>query len=312
MSRASSSRRNRDFGFMRGWCNKPHVEVYSWRFRVFIAGLHGRSLISLEGLKCMVFCSTTNSWSKFDSNYPYKIRLSAGFNGHVFCNNSLYLLKRSDISMCHVLVLDLSAQVWSEILLPEILKKCSCGGRKTYLLEFEGSICLIHRLEARMDILVMKDYAMSNWVLIDTVSLRPILKFGDYFHSVSANSNFVILSCKQYILVYGMKNKAWRKIFPIRGGVDLRCATWEPRATSNGDCYNTDVVSKRADASDRGPSCPNAHPTKELRDSKALGAPPVLTNWGSPLQTTTRSAKSLTSRGTHSPGGHRSMEENHP
>ncbi|KAK8916778.1 hypothetical protein KSP39_PZI022358 [Platanthera zijinensis] len=73
----------------------------------------------------MVFCSTTNSWSKFDSNYPYESCLSMGFNGHMFCNNSLHLLKRSDDSMCHVLELDLTAQVWREILLPEILKKCT-------------------------------------------------------------------------------------------------------------------------------------------------------------------------------------------
>ncbi|KAK8964769.1 F-box protein [Platanthera guangdongensis] len=242
--------RSTETEFRRTLVNVLAFDQCSWQFRVFIAGLHGRSLRSLEGLKCMVFCSTTNFLSKFDSNYPYKINLSVGFNGHVFCNNSMHLLKRSDNSMCHMLVLDLSAQVWREILLPEILKKCSCGGRKTCLLEFEGSLCLIHRWEARMDIWVMKDYATSNWVLIDSVSLRPILKFGDYFHPVSANSNFVISSCKQYILVYGMKNKAWRKIFPIREGVDLRC--------------------------------PNALPTKELRDSKALRAPPVLTNWGSP------------------------------
>ncbi|KAK8916780.1 hypothetical protein KSP39_PZI022356 [Platanthera zijinensis] len=171
--------RSTETKFRRTLVNVLAFDQYSWRFRVFIAGLRGRSRL-WEGLKCMVFCSTTNSWSKFDFNYPYESCLSMGFNGHVFYNNSLHLLKRLDDGMCHVLMLDLTAQVWREILLPEILKKCSCGGHKTRLLEFEGSLCLIHRLEARLDIWVMKDYATSNWVLIDRVSLRPILKFGDY------------------------------------------------------------------------------------------------------------------------------------
>ncbi|KAK8916779.1 F-box protein [Platanthera zijinensis] len=183
----------------------------------------------------MVFCSTTNSWSKFDFNYPYESCLSMGFNGHVFCNNSLHLLKRLDDSMCHVLVLDLTAQVWREILLPEILKKYSCGGHKTRLLEFEGSLCLIHRLEARLDIWVMKDYVTSNWVLIDRVSLRPIISSEDSPKEVLPFDVIIQILARlpvESIFRFRCVCRSWRRLPLKKHFILLYSAVWSNKHTT--------------------------------------------------------------------------------
>ncbi|KAK9068342.1 hypothetical protein SSX86_012453 [Deinandra increscens subsp. villosa] len=179
------------------------------RYNVVLAGYHRMFGHRPEGkLICSVFDSGSNKWRRYVSDDQEDHGFShMNRNQVVFVNGSLHWMTRS---FAYILVLDLSLDLWTRILLPDEMGGC---GNRVYLLEFDGKVSVIQISSVWMNIWV---YDEGRWDMIERVSLRCIRGMVPGIFPISQGSDYVFLAGHKQVLVYQRKTRSWKEMYSVR------------------------------------------------------------------------------------------------
>ncbi|GAB4842970.1 hypothetical protein Ancab_012948 [Ancistrocladus abbreviatus] len=186
------------------------------KFNVVLAGYH-RSFGHRpdKTFICMVYDSGTNRWRKFvslqDDHFSQMNR-----NQVVFVNGGLHWLTAN---FSCILVLDLGADVWRKIHLPNEMNHGS--GCRMYLLESDGSVSVIQISDAWMNIWVLIDYEKEGWEMVDKVSLRCIREMVPGIFPISQAGDYVFLATHKQVLVYHRRTRVWKEMYAVKSSSTL-------------------------------------------------------------------------------------------
>ncbi|KAK4796650.1 hypothetical protein SAY86_028976 [Trapa natans] len=185
---------------------------------------------------CWVFDSESNTWEKFiyqlHDHYEFSM---ISQTGAVFVNGAIHWITHASPAI--LLVLDLSRNFWSEMMLPdEILQ-----GQDSvfYFLECEGCLSVIEISDSWMVTWVLEDYDNDVWYMLDRVSLhwQTLLRMdtsGLEINPVSQTRQDLILSIGECMFVYHRNSRVWKLMYKMDdyGLTDLLSYTEFPfRAT---------------------------------------------------------------------------------
>ncbi|EXB94366.1 hypothetical protein L484_005960 [Morus notabilis] len=156
------------------------------KFNVVLAPHHRAFGHTPDGIFMFLVFDSESKWKK---------------NQVVFVNRALHWLTGSS-SSC-VVALDLDADVWRRMLLPDGVNEGS--GNRAYLLELDGCLSVIQISDTWMNTWVLKSCEKEEWSLVDRVSLRCVRGLLPGIIPICQNGEFVFLATQKHVLLYHRK-----------------------------------------------------------------------------------------------------------